>query len=92
VGTDEIQNGILRNYAFALYLNLFAIFNFHASLQLGIVPRFWKTANVIMLPKIHPPVYIEKNLWLISLTPNLSEILEALLGSWMLEKNIGQIL
>jgi len=41
-------------------------------------------ANVVMLPKSHPPTSIEKDLRTISSTPTLSKILEALIGGWML--------
>jgi len=40
------------------------------------VPKLWKQANVIPVPKIHPPKLVENDLRPISLTATLSKILE----------------
>jgi len=52
------------------------------------VPALWKEANVIPVPKSHPPQLIETDLRPISLslTPTLSKLLESFIGAWILER------
>jgi hypothetical protein len=60
VGPDGIPNWILRDFAFALSEPICNLFN--SSVHLGIVPQIWKTANVVMLAKTHPPATVENDL------------------------------
>ena len=60
-----------------------AIFN--SSLRQGHVPKIWKQANIIPVPKIHSPKLVENDLTPISLTATLSKILESFVGGWILE-------
>ena len=63
---------------------MYAIFN--ASIREGIVPARWKEANVIPVPKVHPPQLIKADLRPISLTATLSKLLESFVGSWILDR------
>ena len=81
-GPDDIPNWILRDFAFALADPVSHIFN--QSLKLGKVPKLWKMANVVVIPKSNPPSSIETDLRPISLTPTLSKILESIIGHWAL--------
>ena len=49
VGPDYIPNWNLHDFAFALSDPICYLFN--SSIHLGLVPRIWKMANVVMLPK-----------------------------------------
>ena len=59
---------------------------FNASIREGRVPQRWKEANVLPVPKSHPPRSIETDLRPISLTPTLVKLLESIVGAWMLER------
>ena len=50
------------------------------------MPAVWKQANVLPIPKVHPPQSIESDLRPISLTPTVSKILEAIVGRHIFEK------
>jgi len=82
-GPDELPNWLLRDYAPWLCEPVCAIFN--ASVREGIVPPVWKKANVLPLPKVHPPTSIDSDIRPISLTPTLSKILESFVGRWILD-------
>ena len=60
-----------------------AIFN--ASVRQGHVPSRWKLANVVPVPKVHPPKDIRSDLRPISLTPTLAKNFESFVGAWILE-------
>jgi hypothetical protein len=60
---------------------LSAIFN--ESVRTGVVPSIWKQAKVIPIPKVHPPVALEKDIRPISLTPTISKVLESIVGEWI---------
>ena len=77
-GPDDLQNWALREYAFAISEPLCHIFNY--SLQNGVIPSIWKSANVVLIPKCQPPTSIKDDLRPISLTPTLSKVLERLIG------------
>ena len=77
-GPDGLPNWALREYAFAISEPLCHIFNY--SLQNGVVPSIWKAANVVFIPKCHPPTSIKDDLRPISLTPTLSKVLGRLIG------------
>ena len=61
----------------------FSIFN--SSIREGFVPLMWKSANVIPIPKVHPPRNIKSDLRPISLVPNIAKLFESIIGSWILE-------
>ena len=82
-GPDELPNWLLKEMAPFLADPVCAIFN--SSLSQGHVPKTWKQANVIPVPKIHPPKLVENDLRPISLTATLSKILESFVGGWILE-------
>ena len=79
---DGLPNWILRNYAILLCDPVCAIFN--ASIQQGNYPSVWKIADVIPIPKVHPPTSVQSDLRPISLTPTISKQLEAIVGEWIL--------
>ena len=83
-GPDGIPNWVLRDFAGILCDPLCNIFN--ASVREGFVPAVWKQANVLPIPKVHPPQSIESDLRPISLTPTVSKILEAIVGRHIFEK------
>ena len=87
-GPDDIPNWVLRDFAFALSEPICTIFNY--SIQHGIVPALWKMANVVPIPKAHPPRSIENDLRPISLTSTLSKVLEAFVGRWMLNSLVNK--
>ena len=65
-----------------LYVNMHLpsrshIFNY--SLQNGVIPSIWKSANVVLIPKCQPPTSIKDDLRPISLTPTLSKVRERLI-------------
>ena len=82
-GPDGLQNWILRDFCAQLAGPVCAIFN--ASIREGFVPGRWKEANVVPVPKAHPPRSIESDLRPISLTSTLGKLLESIVGTWMLE-------
>jgi len=81
-GPYGIPNWVLRDYAAILCEPLCVIFN--QSLREGYVPDEWKRANIITIPKTHPPVLVENDLRPISLTPTVSKISESLVGQYIL--------
>jgi len=58
---------------------------FNASVREGKVPALWKHANVLPIPKVNPPKSIESDLRPFSLTATVSKVLEAIVGSWILD-------
>ena len=77
-GPDSLPNWALREYAFAISEPLCHMFYYF--LQNGEIPRIWKAANVVLIPKCQPPTSIKDDLRPISLTPTLSKVLERLIG------------
>ena len=88
-GPDNIPAWVLRNYANVLVPPLTAIFN--NSLREGVLPKEWKMANVIPLPKTSPPVSIEKDIRPISLTPIAAKVFESIIMKWLDETIEGEI-
>jgi hypothetical protein len=82
-GPDNIPNWLLCDNSVWLAEPVCAIFN--ASLREGVVPAVWKQANVVPIPKNHPPRVIESDLRPISLTSTLSKVLESFIGFNVLE-------
>jgi len=83
-GPDGVPNWILRDFCTELSGPVCAMFN--ASIREGRVPQRWKEANVLPVPKTHPPRSIETDLRPISLTSTLVKLLESIVGAWMLER------
>ncbi|KAK2173191.1 hypothetical protein NP493_893g00004 [Ridgeia piscesae] len=77
---DNIPAWVLRNYA-----------NVLNSLREGVLPKEGKMAKVIPLPKTSPPVSIEKDIRLISLTPIAAKVFESIIIKWLDETIEGEI-
>jgi hypothetical protein len=88
-GPDLIPNWFLKEMATFITNPVCAIFN--ASIRQGFVPDIWKRANVIPIPKSHPPKTIHSDLRPISLTSTLCKILESFVGRWILDRIEGQL-
>ena len=73
----KIPKRILKDFAYILADPVATIFN--KSLSTGVVPRIWKEANVIPIPKCNQPES-ESDTRPISLTPGLSKVLEDFCG------------
>ena len=86
-GPDGVPNWILHDLAGLISHPVCAIFN--SSIREGYLPLIWKSANVVPVPKVHPPRSIESDLRPISLTPILAKQLESFVGEWLLEE-IGE--
>jgi hypothetical protein len=56
-GPDNLPHWFFHYFLVWLAEPLCAIFN--ESILSGLVPIIWKQANVIPVPKVHPPVAIE---------------------------------
>ena len=82
-GPDGLPNWFLRDFAPVLCQPICSIYN--SSIRDGFVPLIWKSANVIPIPKVHPPRNIESDLRPISLVPTIANVLESIIGSWILE-------
>ena len=65
-GPDKLPNWFLTEMAPLIAEPICAIFN--TSLKQGYVPSLWKQANVIPVPKLHPPKTVTNDLRPISLT------------------------
>ena len=72
-GPDVVPNWVLQDFAPALANPLASIVN--ASIRVSFVPNTWKCAHVLPLPKVTPPMEIEKDVRPISLTPAMSKAL-----------------
>lgn len=88
-GPDGLPNWVLRDYASLLCEPVCAIFN--ACIQQGCCPKDWKMADVLPIPKVHPPMSVQSDLRPISLTPTISKQLEAIVGRWILTHVSDQI-
>ena len=80
-GPDGIPNWLLRDFSGLLCQPLAAIFN--ASLREGFFPPIWKAAEVIPIPKVHPPTSIQNDLRLISLLPTAAKVFEGFVWDWL---------
>ena len=87
-GSDKIPNRVLKEFAYILAEPIATIFN--KSLSSSVVPRIWKDADVIPVPKISQPES-ESDTRPISLTPGLSKILKDFVVRWMLDDLNGKI-
>ena len=59
MGPDNIPPWILKEFSQQLATPITAVFN--SSLREGILPRLWKSATIIPIPKKHPPESVEKD-------------------------------
>jgi len=83
IGPDSIPNWLLQNLAPYLAPPICAIWN--SSLRESFIPEVWKSGDVIPLPKVNPPMRIDKDLRPISLTPVLSKSLEWFIRDWIMD-------
>ena len=83
IGPDEIPNWIIRDLGPLIAGPICAIYN--SSIRESVIPKDWKSANVVPIPKCHPPKNIQNDLRPISLTPVLAKHLETFIGNWILE-------
>ena len=82
-GPDDIPSAILKDNAVVLSVPLCSVIN--ASIEQGIVPDIWKSADVCPLPKVSPPVNLDKDFRPISLTPVIAKIAEKCVKPWIME-------
>ena len=81
-GPDGVPNWVLRDFAPVLAGPLASIVN--ASIRESFIPTIWKCADVLPLPKVTPPMEIEKDLRPISLTPAVSKAcMEHFIYKWL---------
>ncbi|KAI8500548.1 hypothetical protein Bbelb_221140 [Branchiostoma belcheri] len=80
-GPDGINGVLLKEFAYELCTPIANIFN--ESLYEGIVPREWKEAVVVPLPKSHPPSIDQ--LRPVSLTSLIAKVCEGFIASWVLQ-------
>ena len=71
----------MRDFAQQLAGLVTSIFN--SSLREGVLPKLWKTATVIPLPKKRPPESIENVIRPITLTPILAKVFESVVLKWV---------
>ena len=88
-GPDNVPNWFFHDFSVWLAEPLCAIFN--ESILSGLVTFIWKQANVIPIPKVHPPVAIETDIRPISLTSTVSKILESFVGQWILNYVVSNL-
>ena len=79
----------MRDFAQQLAGPVTSIFN--SSLREGVLPKLWKTATVIPLPKKRPPRSIENDIRPIALTPILAKVFESIVLKWVDNIIIPQI-
>ena len=85
-GPDKIPPWIVRDFAQQLAGPIF-----NSSLREGVLPKLWKTATVIPLPKKRPPEYIVNDIRPIALTPILAKVFESIVLKWVDNIIIPQI-
>ena len=88
-GPDGIPNWLLRDFSSLLCQPLAAICN--SSIRQGVVPRIWKSAEVVPVPKIHPPASIQDDLHPISLLPTLTKVLKGIVRDWLMPSFIRTV-
>ena len=80
-GSDGIPAWILRDFSYMFAAPLTAIFN--SSMREGVVPTSWKTADIIPLPKKHPPRVVDSDIRRIALTPIAAKVFESIVLDWL---------
>ena len=88
-GPDGIPNIILKTFSFELAPVIAAIYN--ASLREGYLPPLLKSAAVNPIPKQRPPRAIDPDLGPISLTCQISKVLESFTLSRILPKLLSKL-
>ncbi len=83
IGPDGIPNWVLCDMATNLAPPICAIWN--SSFRDAYIPTIWKSGNVAPIPKINPPMRVDKDLRPISLTPVLSKGIEWFARDWVME-------
>jgi len=81
-GPNSIPNWLLCDFSSFLCQPLAAIFSL--PIREGFVPLIWKSAEVIPVPKIHPPASIQNDLRPISLLPTIAKVLEGIVRDWLM--------
>ena len=89
-GSDDIPNGILRDYAVILAKPITSILN--SSYQDKQIPSIWKYANVIPIPNQKSVTDLNKHLRSISLTSSISNITEEFVVSKFIRPAILKII
>ena len=79
----------MRDFAQKLAGPVTSIFN--SSLREGVLPKLWKKATVIPLPKKRQPESIENDIRPIALTPILAKVFESIVLKWVDNIIIQQI-
>jgi len=83
-GPDEISTRFVKEHTAVLYEPVVALLN--ATIMEGFVLTIWKSAEVVPVPKIHPPRLIESDLRPISLLPVFAKTLEYFVRQWVPNK------
>ena len=81
-GPYNLPNKLVKEFSFELSIPICDIFN--SSMKAGVVPKQWKQAVVIPLPKVVPTPSMDK-LRPISLTSTLSKVCETFILHWMMQ-------
>jgi len=81
-GPDGISNWLLRHFSQLLCHPLAVIFS--ASTREGFFPPIWKSADVVAIPKVHPPTSIQNDLRPITFLPTVAKLLEGIVKDWLL--------
>jgi hypothetical protein len=88
-GPDLIPNKILKMFAFELAPVIADVYN--SSLSQGVVPSQLKLSIVRPIPKVLPPTSIENDLRPISLTSQISKIMERFTINSLMPQVIDQL-
>ena len=82
-GPDGVPSWILCDHADSLAAPATHIFN--STMIDGQLPTVWTRAEVVPIPKVHPPRSITTDLRPISLTPVLSKCFETFITKWLMD-------
>ena len=88
-GPDGVPSWILCDHADSLAAPATHIFN--STMIDGHLPSVWKRAEVVPIPKVHPPRSITSDLRPISLTPILSKCFESFITKWLMASIAQQL-
>ena len=80
-GQGNIPPWVLKDFSHFLAAPVTVIYN--SSLGEGVLPKLWKSATVIPLPKKHPADTVENDTRPISPTPILAKVFESLVLKWV---------
>ena len=82
-GPDGLPTWLLKECAAYLSEPLAALYN--TSLNEGIFPEVWKSAEIIPVPKVTPARFIQSDLRPIALLPVVAKVFEGFVRQWLLE-------